>query len=110
MDATFTANDRLGVYMQIYNLTVDEKTHKSDASVQYRITRGDKEILKQTETSEELAQTGEQITLERLLPVANLDPGRYRIEIQVTDNKTKQTIKPSAEFTVKPAEATAAKN
>ena len=110
MDATFTPADRLGVYLQVYNLKVDEKTHKSDVSVQYRITSGDKELLKQTDTAEKLGQTGQQLTLERLLPVAHLAPGRYTIEIQITDNTTKQVIKPSADFTVKAAEATAAKN
>ena len=110
MDATFHQTDRLGIYMQVYNLVVDEKTHKSDASIQYRIMRGDKEILKQTETSEQLGQTGQQLTIEKLLPVARMEPGRYTFEIQVTDNTSKQVIKPSAEFTVKQAEATAAKN
>ncbi len=110
IDHIFTPADRMGFYVQIYNLSVDDKTHKSDASVQFRITREGKEVLKQTETSEQLGQTGEQLTLERLLPVSKLQPGRYGIEILVTDNKTKQTVNPSAEFTVKPAEATAAKN
>jgi GWxTD domain-containing protein len=110
MDATFSPTDRLGVYLQIYNLNVDEKTHKSDVTVQYRITSGEKELLKQTETAAQLGQTGQQLTLERLLPVSHLAPGRYTIEIQITDNITKQVIKPSAEFTVKAAEATAAKN
>jgi GWxTD domain-containing protein len=110
MDATFSPTARLGVYLQIYNLNVDEKTHKSDVTVQYRIISKEKELLKQTETAEQLGQTGQQLTLERLLPVSHLAPGRYTIEIQVTDNITKQVIKPSAEFTVKAAEATAAKN
>lgn len=110
MDAAFATTDRLGVYLQVYNLSVDEKTHKSDAAIEYRITQGGKEILKQDETSEQVGQTGQQLTIEKLLPVSHLAPGRYTFEVKVTDNATKQTINPSAEFTVKTPEAAAAKN
>jgi len=110
MDAAFATTDRLGVYLQVYNLSVDEKTHKSDAVIEYRITQKDKEILKQSETTEQLGQTGQQLTIQKLLPVSHLAPGRYTFEIKVTDNTTKQTINPSAEFTVKPPEESAAKN
>jgi GWxTD domain-containing protein len=110
MDATFSHADRLGVYLQVYNLSVDEKTHKSNALIEYRIRQGEKEILKQEETNEQLGQTGEQLTIEKLLPVAHLPAGRYTFEVKVTDNATKQSINPSAEFTVKAPEAAAAKN
>src|SRR5713101_858329 len=39
MDGAFTPNDNMGVFLQVYNLKVDEKTHKADASVQFRVTR-----------------------------------------------------------------------
>ena len=29
----------MGVFLQVYNLKVDEKTHKADASVQFRVLR-----------------------------------------------------------------------
>jgi hypothetical protein len=109
-DRTFATDERLGVYLQIYNLTVDEKTHKTDAAIQYRVTQGDKEIFKIVETAQQLGQNGQQITLERLLPLQNFPPGRYKMEIQITDNINKQIITPSAEFTVKAVVATAAKN
>ncbi len=109
-DQTFTSEERLGVYVQIYNLGVDEKTSKADATIQYRVTLGDKEIFKVVESAQQLNQNGQQITLERLLPLKSFDPGRYKLEIQITDNIKKQTITPSAEFTVKPVVATAAKN
>ena len=40
MDASFTAADEMGVFLQIYNLKVDDKTHKADASVEYRVHEG----------------------------------------------------------------------
>src|SRR5713101_7123396 len=53
-DQTFTSEERLGVYVQIYNLGVDEKTSKADATIQYRVTLGDKEIFKVVESAQQL--------------------------------------------------------
>ena len=39
IDAIFNASDRMGVFLQVYNLKVDDKTHKPDATVQYRVTK-----------------------------------------------------------------------
>ena len=104
---------RSGIYMQVYNLKLDETSHKPSASIEYRVRKGDQEIAKFNETTEALALNSEQITLEKLMSLDQFQPGKYKIEIQVTDNLTKQTITPSAEFTVKAAEKpakTAAKN
>src|SRR5260370_41567036 len=53
------------------------------------------------ETSEEMKQTGDQVTIERLLPLATLPPGKYSLEVNATDTLSNQTISRSAEFTVK---------
>ena len=39
MDSTFTPADKMGVFLQVYNLKVDDKTHKADASVEYRVMK-----------------------------------------------------------------------
>ncbi len=111
LDQIFNQQEHLGVYLQIYNLGVDEKTHKSDVGFQYILTQEDgkssKEIMRKTETGAELGQTGQQVTLEKLVSLAEFDPGKYKITVLVTDNVSKQTIAPSAEFTVKAPPATA---
>ncbi len=104
----FTQEDNLGIYLQVYNLTIDETSKKPSASIEYRIRKGDQEIAKYTETTEQLALNGEQITLEKMVALNRLEPGRYKLEVQVTDNLTKQTISPSAEFSIKSAEKAAA--
>ena len=104
LDPVFTTDDRLGIYLQVYNLRSNESSPKPSASIQYRIRKDEKEVLKVVETSEQMGQSGEQITLEKTLSLRGLEPGRYKLEVQVTDNVSKQIIAPSAEFTVKPAE------
>src|SRR6202166_200756 len=41
LEADFTTADRLGIYMQVYNLKPDDKTHKSSATFQYTVKKGD---------------------------------------------------------------------
>src|SRR5205814_322811 len=77
LDADFTTADRLGIYMQVYNLKPDDKSHKSSATFEYTVKKGKDQIMQFKETSEEMRQTGDQVTLERLLPLATLSPGKY---------------------------------
>ena len=104
LEGDFTTNDRLGIYLQVYNLKVDEKTHKANAAVQYLVKKGDQDVMQFKETSEEMKQTGDQVTIERLLPLATLAPGKYTLLINATDQVANQTISRTAEFTVKAAQ------
>jgi len=103
LNGEFTTAEKMGVFLQIYNLKVDEKTHKTNASVEYRIRKDQQDVIKLVENSDQLKQTGEQITIEHLIALNTLPPGRYKFEIQATDELTKQTVSRSAEFTVKAA-------
>src|SRR6201987_4877610 len=107
LEGDFTSTDKLGIYMQVYNLKPDDKTHKSSATFQYTVKKsGEKAdqppIMQFKETSGDMKQTGDQITIERLLPLATLAPGKYTLEVSATDALANQTISRSAEFTVKP--------
>jgi GWxTD domain-containing protein len=101
LDGDFTTNEKLGIYMQVYNLKPDEKTHKSNATFQFTVKKGDQQVMQFKETSAEMKQTGDQITIERLLPLATLAPGKYKLEVNATDTLSNQTISRTAEFTVK---------
>src|SRR2546421_1634890 len=111
LEADFTTADRLGIYMQVYNLKPDDKSHKSSATFEYTVKKGKDQVMQFKETSEEMKQTGDQVTIERLLPLATLPPGKYSLEVDATDTLSKQTVSRSAEFTVKaPAETKTAAN
>ncbi len=101
LEGDFTTADKLGIYMQIYNLKPDEKTHKSSATFQYTVTKGKEKVMQFKETSEEMKQTGDQVTIERLLPLATLAPGKYSLEVNAIDVLSNQTISKTADFTVK---------
>jgi len=105
LDADFTTADKLGIYLQIYNLRGDEKTHKNNATFQFSVKKGNELVpgMQFKLTTEDLKQTGDQVTIERLLPLVTLTPGKYTLEVNATDLLANATITRSAEFSVKSA-------
>jgi len=95
-------DQKLNFWMQVYNLGVDEKTHKPSATFEYNITNlaTNKSIIQKTETTDTMGNIGDQVTLQKSIVAANLQHGTYKIEIKVNDNISKQTIDPSAVFAV----------
>src|SRR5467141_2462576 len=106
LEADFTTADKLGIYMQIYNLKPDDQSHKSSATFQFTVKKGKDQIMQFKETSQEMKQTGDQVTIERLLPLATLSPGKYSLEVNATDTISNQSISRTAEFTVKAPQET----
>ena len=98
----FKRNQKLNFWMQVYNLSMDDKTHKPSATVEYDVvnTTTNKPVIHTIESTEQMGNIGDQVTLEKTLSAANLDPGIYRIEIKVNDKISKQTLGPSATFAV----------
>jgi len=95
-------DQKLNFWMQVYNLSVDEKTHKSSATFEYDITNvaTNKSVVQKVESTDTMGNVGDQVTLQKSIAAANLQPGVYRIQIKVNDNVSKQTVDPSAMFAV----------
>ncbi len=95
-------DQKVNFWMQVYNLGVDEKTHKPSATFEFDIVNvaTNKPVVQKTESTETMGNVGEQVTLQKSIAAANLQPGVYRIDIKVNDNISKQTIDPSATFAV----------
>ena len=101
VDQTFTRDQTLGIYMQVYNMAMDPKTHRPSMNVEYEISKDGKPILSQPEDSSKWAQPVTQLTLEKQMPLKSLPPGKYNVQVKVTDNVRKQTISPTATFELK---------
>ena len=95
---SFTREQRLGIYMQVYNLGLDDKTHKSSLDVQYEILKDGKAILDQPEDAANLKKASQQFTVIKSMGLKSLTPGKYIVYIDVTDNIKKQSLSPSATF------------
>jgi hypothetical protein len=99
---SFKRGQKVNFWMQVYNLGLDEKTHKPSATFQYDIVNAatNKAVVHAVDSSEKMGNLGDQVTLQKTVQAANLDPGVYRIQIKVNDNISKQTLDPSATFAV----------
>jgi hypothetical protein len=100
--AAFKQNQSLGIWLQIYNLQTDKITHKPSATVKYVIQdlATSKDVLVHTETSADMSNAADQLTIEKTLPLASLPPSTYRLTITVTDNLGHQTISPQSNFII----------
>ncbi|HLJ27533.1 MAG TPA: GWxTD domain-containing protein [Candidatus Angelobacter sp.] len=96
------SDQKVNFWMQVYNLTLDEKTKKPSATVQYQIvnTATNKSVVDITENTDQMGNVGEQLTLQKSLPLSKLDPGVYQVTIKINDLVSQQTISPTARFTV----------
>ena len=99
---SFKRGQKVNFWMQVYNLSLDDKTHKPSATFEYDIVNAatNKEVVHAVDSSEKMGNLGDQVTLQKTVQAANLDPGVYRIQIKVNDNISKQTLGPSATFAV----------
>ena len=101
VDEEFSPDERMGIYLQIYNLAIDEATQKPNATVHYAIAHQNKVILEFTESTADMENPGQQLTLEKVLGLGNFEPGEYELKVTVTDQVNKRTIAPSVNFKVK---------
>ena len=95
-------NQKVNFWMQVYNLSVDEKTKKPSATVEYQIVNAttNQPVVDFTEKTEQMGNVGDQLTLQKSVPINNLGPGVYQVTIKVNDLISKQTISPTAKFAV----------
>jgi GWxTD domain-containing protein len=100
--ASFKRAQRLNVWLQIYNLQLDKQTNKTRGNISYDVVnmQSNKSVLHADESSAAYGNTGDQITIEKSMPLANLEPGLYNLKIIVNDEVTKQNINTSARFQV----------
>ena len=104
MGNKFTKDEKMGIYLQVYNFEPDEKTQKPSGSIEYEIDKAgsNEKIL---DFSEEVGSkianaSASQVTIEKLLPLSTLAPGTYTIKVKATDKNRNQTVQQQANFTV----------
>jgi hypothetical protein len=88
--------------MQVYNLGIDEATKSNEATVIYQISdaaTGAVVFEKQLD-SKDMGAHSDQLTVEKTLPIAGLQPGKYKVTIKINDTISKQEIAQSAPFVV----------
>jgi GWxTD domain-containing protein len=102
MPVTFHRAQSLNFWMQVYNLGIDEKSKQNGATIEYQILdmATNKAVLESQELTSKMNPNADQVTIEKSLPLASLQPGKYQVNIKVNDGISKQQIAESAPFIV----------
>jgi hypothetical protein len=103
LDDTFRYDEKMGIYFQLYNFAPDEKTQRPNGTIEYEIVKNgtNEKILDFTEDVAKLPEaSAQQVTVEKLLPLQTVKPGRYTLKMTITDKNRNQTLTPTATFTV----------
>lgn len=90
----FKQDQSLGIYMQVYNVKVDQATLRPSVDIEYVITQRDKEVMRIKEDGKNGMSTitSQQITLARQIPLKQFKPGFYDVQVFVKDNVAGQTV------------------
>ena len=99
---SFKRDQHLNFWMQVYNLGIDDATKSNEATVTYQIvdTATNTVVFEKELDSKDLGAHSDQLTVEKTLPMAGLQPGKYKVTIKINDEISKQEIAQSAPFVV----------
>lgn len=98
LSGTYKKGQEIGIYMQVYNAGIDQTTLRPAVDVNYILTKDGKELLNTPENWEGLSDSGQRLTLARLLPSGAMPLGDYELKIKIKDRVTGQLIEKSSKF------------
>ncbi len=90
----------VGLYLQVYNAGVDQTTLRPAVDVEYVLTKGGKEIMRTPEDWSGLSDSGQRLTLARLLPTDSLETGEYELKVLTKDRVGGQVIENKGSFRI----------
>ncbi|MBS1804785.1 MAG: GWxTD domain-containing protein [Acidobacteria bacterium] len=98
----YKRNQELNFWMQVYNLGINDQTKANEAKVTYQITdtATNTVVFEKQQDSKDFGEHSDQLTVEKTMPIAGLQPGKYKVTIKVNDEISKQEIAQSAPFVV----------
>ncbi|MBK6722864.1 MAG: hypothetical protein IPG58_06160 [Acidobacteria bacterium] len=100
LSGVYKQGQEVGLYMQVYNAQVDQTTLRPAVDVDYILSKDGKELLKQREDWTGLSDSGQRLTLARLLPTDVMPTGDYEIKVMIKDRVGGQIIENKGKFTI----------
>jgi hypothetical protein len=100
---SFARDEKMGIYLKLYNFGPDEKTQKPNGQIEYQIVKNgsNEKIFDYTEDVASLpGASASQVTVQYMLPLQTLQPGQYTLKLKITDRNRNQTVTPTAQFTI----------
>ena len=92
LSGVYQQGQEVGIYLQVYNAGIDQTTLRPAVDVDYVLSKDGKELLRQKEDWSGLSDSGQRLTLARLLPTTSLALGDYEIKINIKDRVSGQVL------------------
>lgn len=93
LSGSYKQGQEVGVYLQVYNAGIDQTTLRPAVDVEYILKKDGKEIMRQAEDWSGLSDSGQRLTLARLLPTDRMTLGDYELNIFIKDRVSGQVLK-----------------
>jgi GWxTD domain-containing protein len=100
VSGVYRKGEPIGVYLQIYNAGIDQTTLRPSVDVEYALLKDGKEVGKTPENWQGMSDSGQRLTLARLIDTRQLAPGSYEMAIRINDKVSGQKLTPTAKFSV----------
>ena len=100
LEGIYKQGQEVGVYLQVYNAGIDQTTLRPAVDVEYVLSKGGKEVLRQAEDWSGLSDSGQRLTLARLLPTDKMPLGDYELKVITKDRVGGQVVENKGKFTI----------
>ena len=100
LSKVFSGESPVSVYLQLYNVAIDQASLSPSLEPTYTILRDGEPLGKVVDERGESIQyfSEQRVVLTQLLPVDQLPPGKYKVEVKVRDRIQDQEVSASETF------------
>ena len=100
LSGEYKKGQEVGIYLQVYNAGIDQTTLRPAVDVEYILMKDGKEVLRQAEDWSGLSDSGQRLTLARLLPTDMMPFGEYEVKVVTKDRVGGQVVENKGRFTI----------
>lgn len=102
LHCVFQAEQLVNVYLQLYDVNLDQTTQEPSLSLHYRIVRDGETLREYNDQEGRSIQyfSPRRVVLAAAFPLKDLEPGRYELQVEVRDNLSDQSVHLSESFEI----------
>jgi GWxTD domain-containing protein len=102
LDGRFSAGMPLGIYFQVYNVTLDQTSLAPSLYVYYKLVKDGRVLKMASDENGESTQfaSGQRVVLVKTLSLDGLEPGNYQIQVEVVDRLSDRRVQANGAFTL----------